>query len=71
MSEHRTIDGHQWPIDDDGQAIFWRNDRFEIVGEPVPWMGRLGCSGAFTGRHLDEKPCDVKNQDLCQIIHIQ
>eukprot|EP00913_Durusdinium_trenchii_P034421 g32202.t1 len=29
-----TIDGHQWPIDDDGQAIFWRNDRFEIVGEP-------------------------------------
>mmetsp|Transcript_357 Transcript_357/g.959 ORF Transcript_357/g.959 Transcript_357/m.959 type:complete len:1144 (-) Transcript_357:162-3593(-) len=23
-----------WPIDDDGQAIFWRADRFEIVGKP-------------------------------------
>lgn len=24
----------EWPVDDDGQAIFWRRDRFRIVGKP-------------------------------------
>lgn len=23
-----------WPVDDDGQAIFWRADRFQMVGKP-------------------------------------
>ncbi|CAJ1384340.1 unnamed protein product [Effrenium voratum] len=28
------FNGKSWEIDDDGQAIFWRADRFELVGKP-------------------------------------
>jgi hypothetical protein len=33
----RKFDGKEWPIDDDGQAIFWREDRFDIIGDPAFW----------------------------------
>ena len=32
--QFRTFEGKQWPIDDDGQAIFWREDRLELVNDP-------------------------------------
>ncbi|CAE7602693.1 Dnah1 [Symbiodinium sp. CCMP2456] len=37
--EKRVADGRfhgqdAWPVDDDGQAIFWRADRFQMVGKP-------------------------------------
>ena len=33
--ELRKFDDKEWPIDDDGQAVFWREDRFDIIGDPA------------------------------------
>ena len=38
----RKFDGKEWPIDDDGQAIFWREDRFDIIGDPAFWPETWG-----------------------------
>ena len=48
----RKFNGKEWPIDDDGQAIFWRKDRFEIIGEPVPCLSLCGLSFGRVGHLL-------------------
>ncbi|CAK9050576.1 ABC transporter G family member 22 [Durusdinium trenchii] len=64
-----TIDGHQWPIDDDGQAIFWRNDRFEIVGEPeflvLPGDADID---AFLDGTSEEPGCTQSDQGAVRVL---
>jgi len=63
------FNGKEWPIDDDGQAIFWRKDRFEIIGEPeflvLPGDADID---AFLDGSTDEPGCTQSDQAAVRVL---
>lgn len=63
------FDGKEWPIDDDGQAIFWREDRFDIIGDPefLVLPGDKDIDSYLDG-NSDEPGCSQSDQAAVRVL---